>query len=82
MGRQVSRSIDLHGQRLEDAVQSLEGLLASAPRGSWVRVIHGHGTGTLAAACERLLRNDSRVAEIERPHGERRQRAELLVRMR
>ena len=75
----VAETLDLHGQHLEEALASLERFVTASPSGRWLRVIHGHGTGTLARACRRMLERDSRVAEVRPPLASSAGRAELLV---
>lgn len=50
-------SIDLHGQRVEDAIAKLEKFIDSAYAHGlpYVKIIHGHGTGRLRKAIEKFL---------------------------
>lgn len=77
----ADRTVDLHGQTVEEAMATLDSALSAAPRGEWLRVVHGHGTGALARACLHRLRNDSRVLQLQQPPVGS-DRAELLVRLR
>jgi DNA mismatch repair protein MutS2 len=58
-----SLEIDLRGCTVEEALaqvdQTLDGLVVSG--GSWIRIIHGKGTGALRTAITEQLQKDSRV---------------------
>jgi len=63
--REVSRELKLIGQRIEPALDSLDGyldrcLLASMPE---VRIVHGHGSGRLRQAVREHLRTHPAVAD-------------------
>ena len=53
-----SRSVDLHGMRVEEALALVETVLDEALRGNAdsVEIVHGVGTGRLKAAVHRYLR--------------------------
>lgn len=55
--RTSSNTLDLRGQRVEEALQNLESFIDSAflERTSPVMVIHGHGTGKVRAAVRKFL---------------------------
>ncbi|MGQ0721955.1 MAG: endonuclease MutS2 [Candidatus Eiseniibacteriota bacterium] len=58
--------IDLRGRTVDEAVdevdRALDGLVVSG--GTWLRIIHGKGTGALRAAVSEQLEKDSRVREF------------------
>jgi DNA mismatch repair protein MutS2 len=58
--------LDLRGRTVEEALEemdrALDGLVLSG--GTWIRVIHGKGTGALRAAVTGLLQEDPRVKEF------------------
>lgn len=55
---------DFHGLRVEAVGARLAAILARhAPRGETVRIVHGKGTGALAAEILRLARADPRVED-------------------
>ena len=55
--KQVSRELDLHGVRVEEALEQLEGYLSDAAVAglSSVRILHGVGTGALRNAVREHL---------------------------
>lgn len=55
--RTSSNTLDLRGQRVEEALQNLESFIDSAflERTSPVMIIHGHGTGKVRAAVRKFL---------------------------
>ena len=67
----VRPEIDLHGQRVEEALENLDKYLDEALLAhlSEVRIVHGHGTGALRTAIQEFLRRHphhrrSRFADI------------------
>jgi DNA mismatch repair protein MutS2 len=62
----VATEIDLRGRTVEEAVEevdrTLDGLVVSG--GTWLRIIHGKGTGALRSAITEQLKTDSRVREF------------------
>ena len=58
-----SLEVDLRGLTVEEALaqvdQTIDGLIVSG--GSWIRIIHGKGTGALRTAITEQLQDDSRV---------------------
>ncbi|GJM45191.1 MAG: endonuclease MutS2 [Gemmatimonadota bacterium] len=60
---EVSTEIDLRGRTVEEATEEvdrmLDNLLLSG--GTWVRIIHGKGTGALRGAITTLLQDDVRI---------------------
>jgi DNA mismatch repair protein MutS2 len=62
----VSMEIDLRGRTVEEALvevdRTLDGLVVSG--GTWVRIIHGKGTGALRNAITEQLKVDPRVKEF------------------
>jgi DNA mismatch repair protein MutS2 len=58
--------LDLRGRTVEEALaemeRTLDGLVISG--GTWIRVIHGKGTGALRAAVTGALQEDPRVKEF------------------
>jgi DNA mismatch repair protein MutS2 len=58
--------LDLRGRTVDEAVdevdRALDGLVVSG--GTWLRIIHGKGTGALRAAVSEQLKRDSRVREF------------------
>ncbi|REJ84181.1 MAG: hypothetical protein DWQ36_17310 [Acidobacteria bacterium] len=58
-----SRRLDLHGRDPEAAESLVDRLLAAAPSGDWVLVVHGRGSGRLARRVVDQLDRDPRVAE-------------------
>jgi len=62
----VATEIDLRGRTVEEALEevdrTLDGLLVSG--GTWLRIIHGKGTGALRNAITEQLKADSRVREF------------------
>ena len=62
--RQVETEIDLRGQRVDEALDRVEGLLNNASLASveQVRIIHGRGTGVLRGAIREYLNRHPLVA--------------------
>ncbi|MFN8178699.1 MAG: endonuclease MutS2 [bacterium] len=62
----VATEIDLRGRTVEEALlevdRTLDGLVVSG--GTWVRIIHGKGTGALRNAITEQLKGDPRVKEF------------------
>ena len=63
--RGPDNTLELIGQRVDDALNTLDQFLdaASLAGRSWVFVVHGHGTGTLRKAVREHLRISPYVAE-------------------
>jgi DNA mismatch repair protein MutS2 len=61
--REVRTEVDLRGQTVEEAVEevdrTLDGLVVSG--GTWLRIIHGRGTGALRGAITEQLAADDRI---------------------
>ena len=59
--------LDLRGERVEGALQRLDGYLDAALRENapWVRIIHGKGTGRLRTAVRQMLKEHPRVSRYE-----------------
>ena len=59
--------LDIRGERVEAALQQLEGFLDDAVLSNvpWVRIIHGKGTGRLRTAVREALRAHPNVADLE-----------------
>jgi DNA mismatch repair protein MutS2 len=62
----VATEIDLRGRTVEEALEevdrTLDGLVVSG--GTWLRIIHGKGTGALRNAITEQLKSDPRVREF------------------
>jgi DNA mismatch repair protein MutS2 len=63
---QVPMKLDLHGKRVEEALELLERYLdrALASGYHFVYVVHGRGTGALRSAIHMMLSKDPRVASF------------------
>jgi DNA mismatch repair protein MutS2 len=63
---EAKTEIDLRGRTVEEALEevdrTLDGLVVSG--GTWLRIIHGKGTGALRNAITEQLREDGRVKEF------------------
>jgi hypothetical protein len=67
---QTSRNtVDVRGQRAEEAAAEVQEAVASAPPGRALFVVHGVGTGRVRAAVQALLRRSPRVARLEEAEG-------------
>ena len=66
--KQVSRELDLHGVRVEEALEQLEGYLSDAAVAglSSVRILHGVGTGALRNAVREYLSGHPLVRSVGR----------------
>ena len=62
----ISNTLDLRGERVEDALDALEGYLdkASLANLSPVYIIHGHGTGALKSAVRDFVKTSPYVAKF------------------
>lgn len=60
---EVQGSIDLHGQRRQEAEQMLRRFLAERERGEVVLVVHGKGSGALRDRVRQVVGRHPRVAE-------------------
>lgn len=62
--RDAARVLDLHGMRVEDALEALDKFLDASVVSDLpsVRIIHGHGTGTLREAVRGFLTSHHHVA--------------------
>jgi DNA mismatch repair protein MutS2 len=62
----TSTEVDLRGRTVEEALvevdRTLDGLVVSG--GTWIRIIHGKGTGALRHAITEQLKQDPRVKEF------------------
>ena len=63
-GAPVVHEVDLHGQRVEEALEMVDRALDQAVVAHLhqVKIVHGHGTGTMRAAIRRFLANHPHVA--------------------
>jgi DNA mismatch repair protein MutS2 len=61
--KEIPLELDLRGRSVEEAVEevdrTLDGLVLTG--GTWLRIIHGKGTGALRGAITKQLGEDARV---------------------
>lgn len=63
----VRHEYDLHGLRVDEVAARLDAVIRKhAPSGEVVHIVHGRGSGALAAEVERIARVDPRVADCYR----------------
>ncbi|HKI86943.1 MAG TPA: Smr/MutS family protein, partial [Thermoanaerobaculia bacterium] len=62
----LSLELDLHGERVEEALERLERYLDRALLASYseVRIVHGHGTGRLRRAVRTRLKSHPAVSSF------------------
>ena len=58
-------TVDVRGQRADDAASEVQAAVLSAPAGWALFVVHGVGTGKVRAAVLGMLRRHPRVAKLE-----------------
>ncbi|MBX3062085.1 MAG: endonuclease MutS2 [Anaerolineae bacterium] len=68
LGQSPGLELDLRGERVEEALERIEGYLDAAYMAGlpFVRIIHGKGTGALRQAVRDVLRNNPLVQKYER----------------